>query len=97
MTAPALFPAKLTRLDGTTVEPVKVATTDRDGQVRVTVWAHEPPAGIVEVASFDPDQVASLGGRRYEAEGATIEPGRGCGCGHPLKRFRPPGVAVSAR
>lgn len=98
MSSVKLYPAKLIRPDGDVVDPVKVETTNRDGEITVSVWAVTQPDGIVEIATFDPDTISRIDGRRYQTtDGTLIEPARGCGCGHPLKRFRPPGIAVMTR
>ena len=81
-----VFPAAVKLTDGPTYSPAKVDTA---GDI-VRVWA---------LVGREPTLVASF-------EAATLQPGTGkvlassdaveivrrsgCGCSHPLKRFRPP-------
>lgn len=90
---PALFPFKLTLPDGTVYDPVKILTDGR------TVRVYGMPNGrTVELVAESEETLVQVGQRRRTWTMATgmgeglVEPARGCGCGHPLKRFVPPKV-----
>lgn len=88
-TAVALFPAAVTLPDGTTHQPARLDTSN--GTVRA--WALIDGFPTL-VASWPLDQVETRverGRRSFTTRDGTLITGaRGCGCGHPLKRFRPP-------
>lgn len=79
-----MWPARVTLADGTHHPVARIDTTAAG--VRVWVWADGTAvlAATIDRASLSRD------GRAWVGEGQTrIERGRGCGCGHPLARFRP--------
>lgn len=85
---PALFPFKLTLPDGTLHDPVKVFA---DGRT-VRVWGTPNGRTPEIVAQADGVMERTEGGWRVAAPDGDwlLAPARGCGCGHPLKRFQPP-------
>lgn len=97
---PALFPARVTLPDGTTHHPVRLAT-DNHGISRVWRWDHGTHTAVVVCTWQAADLIRSDGAdhgrpRAYTTpDGATIDGrGAGCGCGHPLKSWRPPALAA---
>lgn len=97
---PALFPARATLPDGSDVHPVRVATGN-DRVTRVWAWDHSLH-DAVELAAWPADQVERADGlvagrpRALRGPDGTVVDGRnaGCGCGHPLKAWRPPAIAA---
>lgn len=87
--AVALFPAAVTLPDGTVHQPARLDT--HQGTVRA--WALVDGFPTL-VASWPLDQLTSRverGRRTFTTlDGALITGAKGCGCSHPLKRFRPP-------
>lgn len=92
---PTLFPVRVTLADGTSHHPVRVAT-DTAGTTRAWAWDHGSN-GPVEIGSWPADELTRADGltvgrpRAFTTrDGATLD-GRdaGCGCGHPLKAWRP--------
>lgn len=92
-----VWPARLVLADGTTHATARVDTT-RSGLVRAWVML-APTAGAKPlptlVASWPADDLTQPERRRWvAADGAVIERKGGCGCSHPLGRFRPPAEAA---
>lgn len=93
----ALFPARVTLPDGTVHHPCRVAT-DTAGITRVWAWIDDGP---VELGHWDATEIDRADGRdsgrplALTAPDGTLLDGRdaGCGCGHPMKRWRPALVA----
>jgi hypothetical protein len=95
----SVFPAAVELPDGTVVQPAKVDTVD--GVVRVWALIDRRP-GLV--ATIDADLLAppvdtserwlTVKGRalhvRHVGPDVKIAKAAGCGCSHPMKRFRPP-------
>lgn len=95
----ALFPARVTLPDGTVHDPARVAT-DTAGITHAWTWTDGGPREIGRWAATDltrsdgatrghPTQLAAT-------DGARIDTAKGCGCGHPLKTWRPALVAPGA-
>lgn len=97
---PALFPARATLPDGTVRHPVRVAT-GVDGITRVWGWDHDQHHAV-ELAAWPAVEVSRADGadhgrpRALRLPDGTVVDGRGqgCGCGHPLKSWRPPSIAA---
>jgi hypothetical protein len=94
----ALFPARVELPDGSVHDPVRVAT-DTAGITHAWTWDHT--AGLpVEIGQWPVGNLArSDGADRGRPRAFTIEDGTrisstgSCGCGHPLKAWRPALVA----
>ena len=103
MTAPrhALFPARVTLPDGTTHYPVRVATDTAD-ITHAWAWNHEQHLPI-EIGAWPADQLQrsddGLTRRPRQltaADGTVIAQAEGCGCGNPLRSWRPALIAPGA-
>lgn len=94
-----LFPARVTLPDGTVYEPCRVAT-DTAGVTRAWAWDHTQWLPI-EVGHWAAVELVRADGKvagrplAFIAPDGTLIDGRdaGCGCGHPLKTWRPQLVA----
>lgn len=83
----SLYPGKLVAPDGSETHPVRVLTID--GNVSVFAWDDVAMVGQL-VASWPAEDITAGDRRTWSApDGTTIGHGRGCGCGHPLKSWRP--------
>lgn len=90
-----LFPARVTLPDGTVHHPVRVAT-DTAGVTRAWAWDNTQWLPI-EIGHWPAVDLARADGRTagrpqaFTAPDGTLIDGRqaGCGCGHPLKAWRP--------
>lgn len=97
---PALFPARVTFPDGTSWHPVRVAT-GADGMTRAWRWDHGNQSPV-EIGTWPATELARADGvdhgrpRAYTTSDGTVidNRGAGCGCGHPLKGWRPPALAA---
>lgn len=96
MAAINLFPARVVTPDGVNYPVARIDT--RKGQVRVWSVVDNQPTLIAE---WPQDQVDTPRGKpgliALAADGTEIRKGAGCGCRHPLKRFRPPVDTTNAR
>lgn len=82
-----LYPATLTTPDGELVHPVRLLTAD--GQVEAWRWDDLEHTGVL-VGSWDAELVTAGERRTFLApDGSVLGYDRGCGCGHPLKSWRP--------
>lgn len=89
----ALFPARVTLPDGTTHHPCRLAT-DTAGTTHLYAWIDQGP---VELAHWPATTLTRADDRdrgrplALTAPDGTLIDGRnaGCGCGHPMKRWRP--------
>lgn len=96
----ALFPARATLPDGTVHHPVRVAT-GVDQVTRLFVWDHDRH-DAVELAAWPATDVTRADGFDHGRPRVLVAPdgtvidgrGQGCGCGHPLKSWRPPSIAA---
>lgn len=95
----AMFPARVTLHDGTVYEPCRVAT-DTAGVTRAWAWDHTQWLPI-EVGHWKASDLIRTDGkvtgrpRVLTAPDGTVLDGSSewCGCGHPLKTWRPALVA----
>lgn len=104
MTEPrhALFPARVTTPAGVTHHPVRVAT-DTAGTTHAWAWNHDTGTPV-EIGAWLADELVRADGRDHgrpvalQAPDGTLIDGRnaGCGCGHPLKAWRPALVVPAA-
>ncbi len=93
-----MFPARVTLADGTVHQPCRVAT-DTAGITRAWAWDHQAGHAI-EVGHWNAEDLARADGSDrgrvrilLAVDGSAIEATGGCGCGHPLKTWRPALVA----
>lgn len=90
-----LFPAKVTfGFEQTTSRPVRVILID--GTLFVYDLIDKQPAVIAEMHGAVLERAGRLTRAAGEVHGApaswTIERAAGCGCGNPLRHFKPPGA-----
>lgn len=88
-----VFPADVTLPDGTRHETCRVRA--RGDGVTVYVWSHDELSGVPLVEAA---RLLDLGGDRYAIDlgqdgMVEISKAARCGCGHPMKSWRPPGAS----
>lgn len=87
------FPVRVTTPDGV-IDRARFAYLD-DGVARV--YVEGPGRTVVEIATLEEAKLTTRGRRTWtvtSADGSTtwtVEKGAGCGCGSPLRSFRPQG------
>lgn len=93
----SLFPCLVTLPDRSVLQTCRVVSD----QAGTTVWWWDPAAGTAIAAAVSPFGIEerSPGSKNYTLgmpEGDPIHVRRlsSCGCGHPMKRWRPPRVPV---
>jgi hypothetical protein len=93
-----LFPAVVTLSNDTTFSPVMVYATPAG----TDVWVWDAPTNSAVVLVHGPGMIDASG--TPDVYTLTVDDGtdcrivydpRACGCGHPLKRFRPTSGSVS--
>lgn len=93
-----VFPARFVSPESGTHHPVKAAT-DREGLTHIYVWRDGRPVELAVIPVGDWEAMPSATGRSRQwatESGLRLSREGGCGCGDPLKMWRPP-LVLAAR